>query len=279
MSKPVVSPSPLRTAAVSMLGAQICGLNAQELTELISEVIRKSKKCIFANYNMHSLYLFHHDARMREFYDRAEYAHADGMSVILLAKFLGLPLKREHRVTYADWTDMLMRRANDEGWRVFYLGSKPAVAERGAEVLRSRYPKLNIRTAHGYFDASSGSDENRLILSSIREYRPNLLLVGMGMPRQEHWMLDNLEEIDANAILASGAAMDYVAGAVRTPPRWAGRIGLEWLFRLCHEPRRLWRRYLVEPWFVLGMLYTSSRSIPSRNSIEIPSRDQEVPGD
>jgi N-acetylglucosaminyldiphosphoundecaprenol N-acetyl-beta-D-mannosaminyltransferase len=262
-----------------MLGAQICGLNAQELTELVGDVIRKSTKCIFANYNMHSLYLFHHDQRMREFYDRAEYAHADGMSVIFLAKLLGLPLKREHRVTYADWTDMLMGRANDEGWRVFYLGSKPGVAERGAEVLRARHPNLNIRTAHGYFDVSSGSDENRLLLSSLREYRPNLLMVGMGMPRQEHWVLDNLEEIDAHAILVSGAAMDYVAGAVRTPPRWAGRIGLEWLFRLCHEPRRLWRRYLIEPWFVLAMLYTSFRSMSSSGSIDIPSRDQEVPGD
>jgi N-acetylglucosaminyldiphosphoundecaprenol N-acetyl-beta-D-mannosaminyltransferase len=279
MSKPVASPSPLRTAAVSMLGIQICGLNAQELTELVCDVIRKSRKSIFAHYNMHSLYLFFHDARMREFYDRADYAHADGMSVIFLAQLLGLPLKREHRVTYADWTDMLMRRANDEGWRVFYLGSKPEVAERGAEVLRARHPNLNIRTAHGYFDASLGSDENRLLLSSIREYRPNLLLVGMGMPRQEHWVLDNLEEIDANAILVSGAAMDYVAGAVRTPPRWAGRIGLEWLFRLCHEPGRLWRRYLIEPWFVLAMLYTSFRSMSSRDSIDIPSRDQEIPGD
>jgi N-acetylglucosaminyldiphosphoundecaprenol N-acetyl-beta-D-mannosaminyltransferase len=279
MSKPVVSPFPLRTAAVSMLGAQICGLNAQELAELVGDVIRESRKCILGHHNMHSLYLFHHDARMREFYDRADYAHADGMSVIFLAKLLGLPLKREHRVTYADWTDMLMRRANDEGWRVFYLGSKPGVAERGAEVLRARHPNLNIRTAHGYFDASLGSAENRLLLSSIREYRPNLLLVGMGMPRQEHWVLDNFEDVEANAILVSGAAMDYVAGVVRTPPRWAGRIGLEWLFRLCQEPMRLWRRYLIEPWFIIGMLCTSSRSMSSRDSIDIPSRDQEVPGD
>jgi N-acetylglucosaminyldiphosphoundecaprenol N-acetyl-beta-D-mannosaminyltransferase len=73
------------------------------------------------------------------------------------------------------------------------------------------------------------------------------------MPRQEHWIADNLDDLAANAILTAGAAMDYVAGVVPTPPRWMGSAGLEWIFRLFHEPRRLWRRYLVEPWFVLRL--------------------------
>ena len=278
MSQSTIS-LPAQNAELLMAAGAICRLNADELTDLVSVVIRQSKKCIFGHHNMHSLYLLGHDQRMREFYDRADFVHADGMSVILLAKWFGLRLKREHRVTYADWTDMLMRRANSEGWRVFYLGSKPGVAARGADVLRERYPRLNIRTAHGYFDASSSSNENNLLLSSIRDYHPHLLLVGMGMPRQEHWVLDNLDKIDANAILVCGAAMDYVAGAVRTPPRWTGRTGVEWFFRLCHEPTRLWRRYLIEPWSIIGMLCTRSHSRNLTSKIEDACRDRQIPGD
>ncbi len=115
---------------------------------------------------------------------------------------------------------------------------------------------MQIATAHGYFDVRSDSQENRAVLEMINAYQPHVLMMGMGMPRQEHWVLDNLEHISANAILTAGAAIDYVAGAVPTPPRWAGRLGLEWLFRLLAEPKRLWRRYLVEPWFILRLFLT-----------------------
>jgi len=151
-----------------------------------------------------------------------------------------------------------MAQAAQRGWRVFYLGSKPGVAERGAEILQQRFSGLQIATAHGYFDARPDSQENQAILAAINTYQPHVLMVGMSMPRQEHWVLDNLDRLRANAILPAGAAIDYVAGAVPTPPRWAGRWGLEWLFRLVAEPGRLWRRYFVEPWFVL-MLVLSER--------------------
>jgi len=75
----------------------------------------------------------------------------------------------------------------------------------------------------------------------------------MGMPLQENWILDNLPDLEADVILPSGACFDYLAGEIPIPPRWMGRVGLEWLYRLGSEPRRLWRRYLVEPWFVAGL--------------------------
>ena len=121
------------------------------------------------------------------------------------------------------------------------------MAARAAERLKERYPQLVIQTRHGYFSP----EENDAVLEEIADFQPNVLMVGMGMPRQEHWVLDNLERIQANAILTAGACFDYIAGAIPTPPRWMGRMGLEWLYRLLTEPRRLWRRYLVEPWFLL----------------------------
>ena len=164
----------------------------------------------------------------------------------------GLPIERAHRVTYADWIWILVSEAARQGWRIFHLGGAPGVAERAARLLSARYPELEMGTHHGYFDQDPEAAENLRILERLADYRPDILMVGMGMPRQEHWILDSIDRLNAGVILPCGACMDYVAGVVPTPPRWAGRIGLEWLFRLVREPVRLSKRYLVEPLFLVG---------------------------
>ena len=237
------------------MGLACDALTLTDLTRAVElAIVKKAECCIIAHHNLHSLYLCQQDTRMRQLYDQAHYIHADGMSLILLGKLLGYPVGRKHRVTYLDWLDPLMMAACSRGWRMFYLGSRPQIAEKGSSILRDRFPGLCIEAAHGYFNPEPTSGENRTILKRIREFNPNVLMVGMGMPRQEHWLLDNLGDLSTNAILLSGGMMDYVAGTVPSPPRWMGRIGLEWLFRLATEPRRLWRRYLLEPWALLACL-------------------------
>lgn len=228
-----------------------------QLNVLIRTAIAQGRRLIIANHNLHSLYLVHHNVSMQAFYTQADCVHVDGMGIIALARMMGHRLERDHRITYVDWIRPLMSEAAGSSWRVFYLGSKPGVAEAGARVLRSQFPALTLETAHGYFDMRPGSLDNRKILEAIDHFRPHVLMVGMGMPRQECWVDENLARIAANVILTSGAAMDYVAGVVPTPPRWAGHLGLEWLFRLCAEPRRLWKRYLIEPWYLAALLAKS----------------------
>lgn len=239
-----------REEVVSFLGMELYPKTLEELTSLVQLAISLGRKTLIANHNLHSLYLFHRDRELRDFYRRSQWTHIDGMPLVAIAKFYGYRLRREHRVTYADWTGPLMATAAREGWRVFYLGSAPGVADRGAEILADHYPELNIRARHGFFSIATDSAENNEVLQSIAEFKPHLLLVGMGMPRQELWIHRNFDRICANVILPSGAAMDYIAGAIPTPPRWAGNLGLEWAFRLAAEPRRLFGRYLVEPWFI-----------------------------
>ncbi len=252
----VISPKP----SYSFLGIKLHSLTIPELNSLIAQAVACHRKWIIANHNLHSLYLYHHDPKMRSYYERADYVHIDGMPLILLGRWLGFPLKREQRVTYADWVWSLMAEAAQQGWRVFYLGSKPGIAAKGARILQKKFPGLQIATAHGYFNASTNSRENQAVLDAINAYQPNILMVGMGMPRQEHWILDNIDKIDANSILPSGACIDYVAGAIPTPPRWMGRFGLEWFYRLITEPRRLWKRYLLEPWFVFVLFVKEKKS-------------------
>ena len=242
-----------------ILRMRIDALTMSDLNEIIRRAVPHSRTCLIANHNLNSLRLCHKDPQMRAFYDKASYVHADGMGVVLLARILRQPLLRIHRTTYADWMSPLMSLAAANAWRVFYLGSAPGVAEQGAERLRAQFPSLVIRTADGFFNADPWSVESRRRLASIRDFAPHILMVGMGMPRQERWILANLEQISNRVILQCGAAMDYVAGAVRTPPRFAGRLGLEWAFRLASEPRRLWRRYLVEPWSLVPIVLANRR--------------------
>lgn len=243
-----------KQSSYKFLGAQVDALSILDLNLLIEESIGKNEKWIIANHNLHSLYLFHNDPKMQAFYAKAEYTHIDSMPLVFIGKLLGFPIKREQRVTYADWVWPLMEEAVNKGWRVFYLGSKPGVAEQGASILRQRFPGLQIACAHGYIDRNKDSQENLSTLAAINAYKPHVLMVGMGMPRQEHWISENLEYIQTNAILTCGACIDYVAGVIPTPPRWMGKMGLEWLYRLLSEPRRLWSRYLVEPWFLCRLL-------------------------
>jgi N-acetylglucosaminyldiphosphoundecaprenol N-acetyl-beta-D-mannosaminyltransferase len=242
------------TKLMRIFNVAIDPLSIVQLNELIAQAIDNNQKWIVANHNLHSIYIYHHEQKMRDFYDKSKYTHIDGMALVLLGKILGLPLQREQRVTYVDWTNPLMEISAQCGWRIFYLGSRPGVAEQGAKILRSRFSGLEIMTANGYFDPHPDSQENQDILTQIQIYKPNILMVGMGMPRQEYWIVDNLEQLSNCVILPCGATLDYVAGVIPTPPRWAGKIGLEWLFRLIAEPTRLWQRYLVEPWFLLKLL-------------------------
>jgi N-acetylglucosaminyldiphosphoundecaprenol N-acetyl-beta-D-mannosaminyltransferase len=255
--------------AVSFFGLTLHPKSLPEMSELVERGIRERQKWIIANHNLHSVYLFHKHARFRDFYGNAHWTYVDGMPLVALARLYGYPLQREQRVTNADWTRPLMKRAAERGWRVFNVGSPRDVAERGAAELRKLYPTLQFEVSDGYFDATPGSAENEALLQRINAYRPDILMVGMGMPRQEFWTQENYDRVEAHIILSSnGAALDYVAGAIPTPPRWAGRIGLEWLFRLLSEPRRLFSRYLIEPWYLLILLALDY----SRNRPEVKLR-------
>jgi N-acetylglucosaminyldiphosphoundecaprenol N-acetyl-beta-D-mannosaminyltransferase len=144
--------------------------------------------------------------------------------------------------------------------RLFYLGGRPGVAETGADNLRRQYPQLLIRTHHGYL----ASDEMPDLIQQLNDYRPNVLMVGMGMPVQEKWIQRHRSQLNANVIFPVGAYMDYQANIIPTPPRWLAAACLEWMYRLLAEPRRLSYRYMVEPWWVLAGFLGYSLRHPGR---------------
>ena len=259
-------PSPhsiLKNAKVSLLDLQINKFSDSDVVRVVTDSIRTGKHFVIAHHNLHSLYLWYHEPQMRAFYALADFIHIDGMSLVLLGNLTGLRLKREHRAATLDFFPLLAPQAVRHGWRIFYLGSRPGVGEKAAARLRRLHPGLQIQTRSGYFNVAKTGNENQEVLAEINAYAPHILIVGMGMPRQEIWILENQMNVNANAILPVGGFMDYTAGEVPTAPRWLASLYLEWLYRLISEPRRLWRRYLVEPWFVLGQVLKHSFKIKS----------------
>lgn len=235
----------------ALLGVEVNALTIDVLNQQIVQAVDDNRKVIIANHNLHSVYLFHRLEKMRSFFRRADIIHIDGMPLVFWARLLGLNLKPKNRITYVDWVRPLLSKAVERHWRVFYLGGRPGIAEKALQKIKGEFPDLNLQFHHGYYDINGAS--NQEVLARIGSFRPQLLMVGMGMPRQEYWILDNEHHLATNVILTIGACFDYLAGAVATPPRWLGKIGLEWTYRLCREPRRLWKRYLLEPWFLLPL--------------------------
>jgi len=239
---------------IKILGVRCNVLTSEDIISVIQRSVENDEKNIIANHNLHSIYLFHKNPGMKKFYSRSDYIHIDGMPVVFWSKLLGLKVNRRHRTTSVDWIDMLLRKVQVNGYRIFFLGGKPGVGEEAAVRLKERFPGINMTTHHGYFVAERASPDNRSIIEQINSNSTDILMVGMGMPRQELWISENYEDLQANVILPVGALMDYIAGVVPTPPRWMGRVGLEWLFRLIHNPVKFSGRYLVEPWYLIPYL-------------------------
>ena len=174
----------------------------------------------------------------------ADLAVPDGMSVVWAARLLGAPIPE--RVTGGDLMERMCAEAAQHGFRVFFLGGLPGAAAMAAVNLRERYPGLNIC---GMYCPPRGFEQDAAELARIRktieDASPDLLCVAFGAPKQEIWMQENRSALRVGAILPVGAALDTQAGLRRRAPRWMQRNGLEWLFRLMMEPRRLWRRYLI----------------------------------
>ena len=234
------------------LGIEVAPLTKDDLLAVINSAVDANEvNCIIGNHNLHSLYLQQHDEQMRLFYNRARYVHVDGMSLIYLARLLGLPLNGVHRTAYLDWFDDFLHIAMRNAWRLYFLGGTPELASVIPVFLTSRYASLQIRTHHGY-----NAFENReSIFAEIEEYHPHVAIIGMGMPLQEKWILQALERIQVHVLLPCGGTMDYYIGVQDAAPRWIGSVGLEWLYRLVKSPSRLHHRYLVEPWSLMPMIF------------------------
>jgi N-acetylglucosaminyldiphosphoundecaprenol N-acetyl-beta-D-mannosaminyltransferase len=200
-------------------------------------------------------------AELRAAYCDAGLVLADGWPVVAASRLLRRPLPE--RVAGSDLAPALFKAAqkNNRPLRVFLLGAAPGVGERAAGNIQSRWPAVQVV---GVYSPPLGfernDDENRSILSRIREAAPQVLVVGLGAPKQELWVHRNRKEIAAPVALCVGATIDFLAGEKKRAPRFVRRLGLEWLHRMLSEPRRLAKRYARDAWIFPQLVWREWRS-------------------
>jgi len=202
--------------------------------------------------NAHVLNQSRENPILRDALEHSDLVYCDGYGVRLAAKALDVEIP--HRMTGADWIWGLATLCEAAGQSIYLLGSEPGVAGEAAQRLRRLYPRLNVAGAHhGYFDLDSPHGER--VIEDINARRPDIVLVGMGTPKQELWVQRNARRLDVDVLWTVGALFDYVSGRVPRAPGWLADNGLEWIFRLAIEPQRMWRRYLLgNPVFVSRVL-------------------------
>lgn len=243
--------SPATWTHHQLFGAEVDAIESTQLTEFVVRNAQDRKRTIVANHNLHSLALLRKEPALQRFFDSAALTFIDSTWLVRFGRMAGEPLRQSHRTTYLDWLDLLLCRCEASNLKVAHVGCPEEVAHRAKAVLDAKYPGLELAVHHGYFDAHTDSTESLAVLEWLAAERPDVVLVGMGMPRQELWIADHIERLPECVIMPSGACFGYIGGEQRMPPRWSGPLGLEWAFRLMAEPRRLWRRYLVEPFPVV----------------------------
>jgi N-acetylglucosaminyldiphosphoundecaprenol N-acetyl-beta-D-mannosaminyltransferase len=188
---------------------------------------------------------------------RADLVYCDGYGVRLAARALHTQVP--YRMTGADWIWTLAALCQVSGHSLYLLGSEPPIAQRAAARLRRWYPQLSVAGAHhGFFGIDS--PHNDRVLEDIRERSPQIVLVGMGSPKQELWVDRYADQLGGAVVWTVGALFDYVSGHIPRAPHWLADNGLEWIFRLAIEPRRMWRRYLIGNPVFLSRVLAESRN-------------------
>jgi N-acetylglucosaminyldiphosphoundecaprenol N-acetyl-beta-D-mannosaminyltransferase len=194
--------------------------------------------------NAHHILLLQKDTHFRKIYQGAFLVVPDGVSLLWAARFLGTPLCG--RVNGTDLFEQLCEVAANRGLRVFLLGGRPGAADQAAQVLTARYRGLNIvGTYCPPYGFERDESELAIINTRIKEAVPHFLFVGLGAPKQEYWIYANHQELGVPISIGIGVSFELVSGMVKRSPGWMQKAGLEWLFRLTVEPRRLWKRYLI----------------------------------
>ncbi|MGI8907242.1 MAG: WecB/TagA/CpsF family glycosyltransferase [Candidatus Sumerlaeaceae bacterium] len=230
------------TARVDFLGLPLLRLTTKEFIDSLVRVAAApmSDAPVFVTYiNAWCTVLAQKDEDYRQLLKRADGVYADGQAIVWASELLRSPVPE--RVNAADFIVEFCSRAAEAGVSLFLLGSQPAVAESASTHWKTHVPGVHIAGSEaGYF-----SDGGEAALVRIGDTRPDVLLVGLGVPLQEKWVAANLHRIPCKVVWCIGAMFEYHGKARARAPVWMRRAGLEWLFRLMLEPKRLGRRYLL----------------------------------
>lgn len=241
---------PAETEHVSLFGIEVDPITIDDAVARLSDwASRDHGMCRYVvTPNVDHLVMLRHDSSFQSAYDEAAMIVADGWPLVAASRLLGKRIPT--RVAGSDLVPALFSHANDRHpLRVFLLGAAPGVADRAATRVEHAWPNVSVTGTHcpplGF---EHEPRENELILNRIADTETDVLIIGLGAPKQELWIHAHHRSVQARVAICAGATIDFLAGEKKRAPRWVRRLGLEWCHRMFSEPRRLTRRYARDAW-------------------------------
>ena len=233
-----------------ILGVGVSAINMDDAIALINRWVEERTPNYVCVTGVHGVMESRSDPRLFDIHNRAGLVCPDGMPLVWISHWRGA--KGVERVYGPDLMRAISTRSAARGYRHFYFGGAPGVADKLAASLVAAYPGLEVAGTYCPPFRALTPEEDAEVVARINAAAPDIVWVGLSTPKQERWMASHVGRINAPVLIGVGAAFDFLAGIKRQAPVWMQKRGLEWLFRLCTEPRRLWRRYAyIVPGFLV----------------------------
>jgi N-acetylglucosaminyldiphosphoundecaprenol N-acetyl-beta-D-mannosaminyltransferase len=231
--------------------------------EAIGQLVEAKKGGYVVTPNIDHVVLADDNPAFRDSYTHASLSLVDGQPLVWASRILGHQLPE--KISGADLILPLMEVAAKKKWRVYFMGAGPGVAEKAAEAVHKKYGTLVVGCDAPRVSVDPAASENADAIAKIQAAKPDVVLVALGAPKQEIWMHRCMAQYAPAVALGIGAGLDFIAGTVKRAPKWMSNNGLEWAYRLSREPKRMWRRYLVnDPRFLLILARTMQRPLSER---------------
>lgn len=247
-----------------MFGLNFNSVTLEEAAEHLSNLLRDRLPVLAFTPNVDHIVLLNSNPEFEEAYKNAGFICADGMPLVWFSALIGKKLPE--RVTGVDLVSSLVSKASEKGLKIYFMGGKAEVTPIAVAKLQSAFPDFvlaGISTPPPGFENSA--EENAVLVNTINQSSPDILFVALGAPKQEIWSYRHREKLNVGVIVAVGGAFDFLAGRIQRAPEFVQRLGLEWLWRLIHEPTRLWKRYLVRDRAFLGIAWHEWKKIRLKN--------------
>lgn len=239
-------------ARLKFMNTEIDNLTMQETLQAIDSLIQENKNAYVVTPNVDHIVQLETDKELQDVYANASLILTDGKPLLWISKWYGNPIKE--KISGSDLFPLLCDMAAKKGYRMYFLGAAEGVAVKAAENLTKKYKGLQIvGTYSPRYGFEKDQEELKRIQTMIKEAAPHILIVGLGCPKQEKFMYHHCGELGVPISFGLGASLDFEAGNIKRAPKWMSNHGLEWLFRIIQDPKRLAKRYLVDDRKIFGL--------------------------
>ena len=239
---------------MKFMNTEIDNLTMKETIDEIDKLIKKDKNAYVVTPNVDHIVKLETDKELQEVYKDADLILTDGKPLLWISKFYKTPIKE--KISGSDLFPLLCKMAAEKGYNMFFLGAGEGVANKAAQNLTNKFPKLNIvGTYSPPFGFEKDKKEIEKIINMVNKANTQILIVGLVCPKQEKFIHKYRKELNVPISLGLGASLDFEAGNIKRAPKWMSDNGLEWLYRLSKEPKRMFKRYIVDDVKIFKLMF------------------------